>query len=467
VADVSRASEVRSFMRDAFPIMPGRHPNRPAPMHILNSFLYCLLGPGVARGNVHGVVFGRDLVALDKLLGGAARPEDRMKLSRAAGALLNSDHRAFPAPSGPSSFFPLHAAFVGNDPSDDQYGRGLIALLTVEQRVALRTQFQRLLDVEERKSDVFSRVTGSLAKALSSGTPIDESDLLLHKIPEPQSKVLGSHFFALILNRLERLETDSDGADVVQLMFRLANFLTAFVALALVFEGARGLGNGDDEEIGLGSVLALPVYCGKPPGSVHDMSVEFSARCLAEAASRSHSGIRQQFCERVPADEGELESVVLNLVSGERGTEVIRAFREHDVVKSPGDAFDRMLPVSVMQRAFKFLGTKTGMVAPSRGYGKSRLVLETTFLDSLTFFVGEDNMRFEDFVEQCYLRLGLLIGRPSALSEEVESRLERIAGKSIDVEPILDSMAEAARRRLISCGLAQEFSDHATVLRLT
>ena len=93
-------------------------------------------------------------------------------------------------------------------------------------------------------------------------------------------------------------------------------------------------------------------------------------------------------------------------------------------------------------------------------------MLETTFLDSLTFFVGEDNMRFEDFVEQCYLRLGLLLGRPTALTEEVESRLERIAGKSIDVEPILDSMAEAARRRLISCGLAQEFSDHATVLRL-
>jgi hypothetical protein len=76
-------------------------------------------------------------------------------------------------------------------------------------------------------------------------------------------------------------------------------------------------------------------------------------------------------------------------------------------------------------------------------------------------------MRFEEFVEECYRRLGLLVGLPQAMSSEVYERIADLAGQTIDVVPVLLASAEHCRRRLINCGLAQEFSDHATTLRLS
>jgi hypothetical protein len=451
--------------------MPGSNPSRPAPAHILNKFVYSLLGKGTAFKSFQEAIF-KSGNQLDSLLAKQPRGEVKEDLRVSALAVFNSDRRGFPSLA---SYLPAHAGIVSSDPSDDGFGSGLISLLSVEQRHSLRSKLVSLLNPPIDVGDPVTRFAASFAVQLSEGEPVSESDI--DSIHDPMAKptILGTVLFELISRRIDQVLTAEHGADRIRFLLRLSNFLSAYVCLSLLFEGAHrnllGATGGDNidalDSDGIGSVLGIPVYCGKPPGPPSEMAVELSHRCLRDAVRRTHEGIRNSFVNVLPTSEDELERLVTSRLGGAEAQKVLSALRQVKATESPRAAFGKLLTPDQLHQSVKNLGTKVGLVAPRKGFGKSRLVLETTFIDSLAYFVGEDEMRFESFVDQCYLKLGLLIGLPESITERVLQRLLDISGQSIDLIPVLQASQEQCRQRLIHCGLAQEFSDHATILRLT
>lgn len=465
-------TELRTFLRGEFALLPGSNPSRPAPAHILNRFLYALLGTGTARKGLQAARFSPTPTQLDALLGGRPQPEHRDDLRITLSAVLDADRRTF---AEFASYFPVHAGFVGADASDDHFGQGLVLMLTEQQRLLLRKQLTSLLNASPGDGDVVTNFAATVASLLSEGTPEADQDLPLLKEPGTKTTRLGDGLFDLVSRRIDTILSGHLGADRVRFLQRLSDFLAAFVCLALLYEGAfreakQTLGDDISTRLasdGVGAVLGIPVYCGPPPGSQHEMSVELSRRCLNDAVRRAHRGIGGAFLNLIPKTDSALESLVVSVAGGTEATSVLRVLREQDVLNNPEAAFPRLLSESQLHKSVKLLGTKVGMVAPRRGSGASRIVLETTFIDALAYFVGEDGMRFEDFVEECYQRLGLLVGVPESMSPAVYDRLVSLAGQTVDVIPVLAQSAELCRKRLINCGLAQEFSDHATVLRLT
>jgi hypothetical protein len=111
---------------------------------------------------------------------------------------------------------------------------------------------------------------------------------------------------------------------------------------------------------------------------------------------------------------------------------------------------------AALTKAFRTTGRKIGVVAPDRGVGTPRFVLETPLLGTLAVAICEDKtLAFENFVDAVRDKLGLVLG-PGTLTEVPVLDLWESPG--IARQQLRDSQ-EMLRVRLVRAGLATEYSD--------
>jgi hypothetical protein len=97
-----------------------------------------------------------------------------------------------------------------------------------------------------------------------------------------------------------------------------------------------------------------------------------------------------------------------------------------------------------------------GLVAPDRGAGAPRFVIETPLLGTLVAAIcGSSTVPFEGFIDTARDRLGLILG-PGSLTEIPALNLWESAG--IARQQLRDNQ-EMLRLRLVRAGLATEYSD--------
>jgi hypothetical protein len=90
-------------------------------------------------------------------------------------------------------------------------------------------------------------------------------------------------------------------------------------------------------------------------------------------------------------------------------------------------------------------------------------VLDSNFLTALVSFLGEEDMPIEDFVKKVHDKLGLILGY-SGVSEDSIEQLERIAGRRLEIRDLLLKSERLLSSRLVSAGLARQYSDGSTAL---
>jgi hypothetical protein len=193
---------------------------------------------------------------------------------------------------------------------------------------------------------------------------------------------------------------------------------------------------------------------------------------LLRAFQRCHRGIGLVFSDLVNGWDGDIENLITDekRLSGEQARSMSRRFEELSVVEDPNMAFSQMLDPLDIQKCARALSNKIG--ASPFGRGPFRLAFETSFLDSLVYFVAEDGQKFGDFVEKCYRDLGLILGDASVSgdgpgpSPAVMRELAEVTSGTVDVKAVLGKMHKSFRERLVACGFAQTFSDGATVMRV-
>jgi hypothetical protein len=282
--------------------------------------------------------------------------------------------------------------------------------------------------------------------------------------------------FGIISARLNSSSVELRSAERIRIIHHLSTMLAGLTALGLLIDPiSRNLDHRETSSESpnqLGEILGIVVYTGPPPGPSRDVCVRLSQGTFMDAVNRSYHSIEKTFTTLLGGDEwaGDSDWIEDLLISrGVSGSDVIefkRICEPFMLDGAPIDAFRSVITPNLIKSAVKSLASKVGLAGPQRGTGETRIFLETSFLESLVFFLGEDGMPFEKFVDTCYERLGLIIGYPSTISELVLNRLAQIAGRTVDLDDSLYLVSSMMRRRLVATGLAQEFSDGFTVLRL-
>lgn len=465
-------SIIRLFLRKDLKLLPGKFFDRPAPAHILNKFIYRLFN---ASGDAHEMMrlLNKGLAdqsSVDRFVDESSDPAVRDDFSRTLSALFNSDRRAF---KSVASFFPLDLGVIGNDPSDDNYGSSLVEFLKPQHKTILRTHLLQILDSHSSLDSVSHAVSSLIDKFEKSelSNKTDSSEVM-----QGNDSLFSNMVFDVLSPRLSATFLVAESAERIRIIHHLSTMLAGLTALGLMVDpisrNLESLNGQQYQSPQLGDVLGIVVYTGPPPGPSRDVCVRLSQGTLVDAVNRSYRAIEKTFVDLLGGDKwggnsNWLEDLLISRgVSGNDAVEFKRICEAHFSNGSPADAFKSVVTPNLMKSAVKSLASKVGLAGPQRGTGETRIFFETSFLESLVFFLGDDGMAFETFVDICYERLGLIVGYPSSISETVLNRLTQIAGRTVDLDEALYLVSLMMRRRLVATGLAQEFSDGFTVLRL-
>ena len=126
------------------------------------------------------------------------------------------------------------------------------------------------------------------------------------------------------------------------------------------------------------------------------------------------------------------------------------------------DVIPNLYPKANLRSAVKSLGYKSGMVWPNKG-SEPRIVLDSSFVTALVAFMGEVDMPVDDFSEKIYTKLGIVLGYQGVSSEAI-AKLEDISGSRLDIQSLLVESQKHFSTRLVSAGLARQYSDGTAAL---
>jgi hypothetical protein len=420
-----------------------------------------------------------DAARLADVAESSSDPAVREDLVRSVRAIMNADKRAF---KSMASFLPLDQSVIGDDPSDDNYGTAIVEVLTTSQRAVLLDDLAHALD-SSRSPDTISSAVALVTRALAdtsaarTSTSDDDSD---GGVPsgdgeERAGSVFGSVVFEILHAGLVPDRFRPDSPYRIKNLQHLSTMLAAIVSLGLLADpitrGQSRASHQDDGASTMGEVLGILVYTGAPPGPPRDVCVRLAHQSLTDAVQRAYVSIENAFCQifgggNWGGDRDWVEAQITERgVSGPDAVKLLRAIEDQMASKNPSEVFRRLVTLDDLRGAVRSLAVKVGLAGPQRGTGEVRLLLETSFLESLVYFLGTDGMPFEDFVDTCYEQLGLIVGKARNLDPVVRDRLARLAGRSIDISEVLESVHSMLRRRMVATGLAQEYSDGFTVVR--
>ena len=456
---------LRLFLDNEFKIMPGKNPSRPAPAHILNGFAKTMLGgTGSVDKELHSLQFPQSSNELiGRVLKSGFTPEDVKDLSDTLHALFNSDRRTLPTFH---SQLLLSREVISSDPSDYRYGEALVNFFTAEEMDELRPLLIQLLD-ETQSSDIISKSVGSLVRNLKN-----DGDAIVSTPAERaagERTAFGLVAFEILRSGLLRMVDQSASVDRIRNIQRLSLMISALLSIGLLYDAVYKyeISNIPDDSRALlepAEVLGIVLYTGMPPGNSKDVRVRFAAATLTDAVRRAHRGYQDAFCE-VLRSTSSVDEVVTSRLGGPNARDLIVAFEAENVLSDPEGAFSAFLTEGDIKGAVKPLAGKVGLAGPIKGTAETRFFLETSFLETLVYFFGEEGKPYSVLVDNCYQQFGIIVGNPKGMHTQVRSRLRKIAGRNIDLSKSLHYLDELLRRRLVETGLAQEFSDGHTVLR--
>lgn len=467
-------SLIRALLKQELPILPGDNFRRPAPAHIFNKFVFGILGKGALLSPVNKMF--KDTKELDLIVGENTDRETREEFLNSLNVLINSDKRSFG--SSFASYSLLTSELAGADPSDDDYGKTLSSIFTIDQRSSIEDLLKKILNPES-SVDIISLTIKKLQDAYSSNKVNDLSNDKSNGASFTKS-LYSEYIFDVLVSAMKDMSLVANSSHRIQSIQKLSTFLTGIVAFGLLFDSSNvnlsKKWNADGKELiefssKPSKVLGIVCYTGNPPGNPRSALVRLSQLSLKQAIINAHSGVRSLFIEIIEesnskSHKGEdvIENLVLSRLRGEDARNLVKALTDSGAKDNPKEAFNELYPLSSFSSAFKTLSGKVGLAGPIKGTGEARIFFETNFLDSLVYFLSKHGDSFDDFVDNCFENLGIIVGKPSTFDLYDLERLQILAGRIADVEECLDVAHESMRLRLVRSGLAKEFSDGYTIM---
>lgn len=460
-----RAAELRRLLAGAG-FLPGKYPNRPAPMHLLGNFALHALSPKSSQSAIRSMLFEDLDPALASLLpeGQRTSPGNVDALSTTLAVLLNSDARLFPSRG---SVFPISPEVLASDPSDEGYARALWRALPPDTRRKIAENLAILLE------------------PLGQPDPVSQLAILVRRVVEAEPTLdpgdqddAGSAFGESIGPLLVRVTQVPDryrgapGALRYSRLKSLATMLGVAVVLGLLYEG--GQHHGESDGVSVADILGVVVFTGQTPGEPADPLVKYAQASLSTAIQRSYAGTELRFGQvmteawrSIEHESGarRLRAAVLQRVPGTDAEALTSAIVQRlDLAHEPPRwELDAVLPIATLRQAVRSIGVKVGLVGPQRGAGQPRMLLETPVLAALVDAVTDREMSLQEFTQAVYDSTGLILG-PVDLKPGQASRVEADSTSLGDQEEMLFASQDHLTYRMTQAGLARQFSDGLTMV---
>ena len=456
--DSPNPSLFREIVKSRLPLIPAKYPTKPTPIHISNNFIAHAIGEGSLKSDLKNWI--REQGALSNLFNtsGENLQRDSDTLQELIRTIFDSDGNVFQSMASP---YPISERVIGRDPSDDGYAINLWHSIGVENR-DLITDLLKAFYSETGESSSLKSLFDLLMKDSQDGSSPNESS-------ESYTSV-GKNVGEIIVNGLSK-KLDQPLHIKLEVIRQLSTLLGVFVVLGMMFDACA-------EERNLNSetephrILGTFVYTGNIGGrsTIEQKLSMLAIMSLRDTIERSYLGLNKVFLGMVsdlenlsPSRDWDLlaREFATKYTSGQSAQEFIKIMN-HFGKEKMFELVESIYPMTHLRSGIRSLGTKTGFVWPSRREDP-RLVLDSNFLTALVSFLGEEDMPIEDFVKKVHDKLDLILGY-SGVGEESIEQLERIAGRRLEIRDLLLKSERLLSSRLVSAGLARQYSDGSTAL---
>jgi len=450
---------MQKFLKREFPIFPGANFIKPAPAHILNKFSYSLLGKGMLSPRLMEI--RRDISKLDNLLPSTATREIKEEFLRSIDILVNSDKRSFPKGNFSSFFLVSKELINGSDPSDNGYGEALVSIFSGEQISTISNYLKSLLDPIE-SDDLVSKFILVIQEILKIK---EDENFRENKFIHNKETHFGNYIFEILVSGMTKMVTENNKSTRISNIQKLSIFLTSAVALGMLYE-ANLKNLGTKTSPAPHEILGIFCYTNFPPGNPRSVLTKLAQASLKDAIFKSYSGCMNTFESIFKSvnKTSDIENIVLQRIQGEPSRDLIKIIGNNKTPDELKEVFASTVTLSDYSSAFRILSHKIGLVGPVKGTGEKRMMFETSFLEVLVYFLSQEGDTYNDFVNNCYSKLGLVVGKPENITNETIEKLTKLARRNADIHECLEESHEFLRQRLVISGLAREFSDGFTIM---
>lgn len=455
----------RSVFGD-FPLLLGKYPDRPAPVHVVNGFLAAALGNGTAARAIRAMLDEDNPLPAPPIspaiitdISRRERLRDSLKVA------LNPDRRAWGERF--ASLVPLDRAFVARDPSDEGLGKAIWGLLAGNAKQVLPQM--NLLLRPRQPTDALAILSRLLADGLATEETKASGDGDVAAPWPTKPGTLG----ASLAGSLQRLITSSIAPNnSITRSARLSSlsaatyfaaWLGALRTPSIVFGGAKQWRD----------VKPMFFVGGIPPGDRTDVAVRLAARSF-EAVVAEHRALLQESLAarlakvKLPAALPKTQhgsTMLKQALPSLTDQQLEAALATIKSSMKPDNIAERLIneiyPAGTLESGFRSMGRKLGIAGPDRGYGSPRFLLETPILGLLvdaTLDPGQ-HLPYDEWLDRLYETFGFVLGiGRSHDGRELLSGLEEPG----PLFTALESNHDELRRRLIRSGLASEYSDAET-----
>lgn len=495
------ASAFRKIFRNSCPLLIGDNYERVAPVHVINGFLSSQFGSGDNVSELRELLVSNKDEVWDKVQNGnydfiqkGLISNDRNEFKKFQDdfkVLLNPDRRTW---VNFGSLFPVHGGLVNNDPSDDNFGRYIWEMLQENAPDDFWDSLRRLFS--PHKGEIRDPVTAS-ALIMSGLNKEDGLGLTANSFDTPQNTDLwyASESENTLSKRLTdfliNLIPEYSGGENQRRLSTIRNFargLYLAVILAILHGPVVKMDkNSSDSSIGNSNKVPLLLcFGGLPPGSPSSQNVTTSSRSVQRIIRKHRSALinllvqkleKVELPDNLPANQKRKTAIRLLITEigngkKEDAEKLLNDLKKQDINLRDGEVadeqfahsvLDTVLPENLVMKGLKSMGNKIGFLAPSRGRGRPRFVLETPLLATIVKGLapkdGEDSydgLAFEEFVDLAREKLGIVLGVGS--KDRLGEKLPFTESGGQSRQMLLNNQ-DLLRKRLIRAGLATEYSD--------
>lgn len=450
---------MQMFLKTELPIFPSANFSTPAPAHIMNKFSYTLLGKGLLSPRLMEI--RRDISKLDNLLPSTATRETKEEFLRSVNILVNSDKRSFLKGTFSSFFLVSNELINGSDPSDHGYGEALVSIFSSEQISIISNSLKDLLDPID-SDDLVSKFILVIQEILKIRK---DDNVRENQFNQNTETYFGNFIFEILISGMSKMVEEKNKSMRISHIQKLSIFLTSAVALGMLYE-ANLKNLGTKTSPAPHEILGIFCYTNFPPGNPRSVLTKLAQASLKDVIFKSYSGCMNTF-ESIFQNvnkTSDIENIVLQRIQGEPSRDLIKIIGNNKTSEELKQVFASTVTLSDYSSAFRTLSGKIGLVGPVKGTGEKRMMFETSFLEVLVYFLSQEGDTYNDFVNNCYSKLGLIVGEPENITNESIDKLTKLARRNADIYECLEESHEFLRKRLVISGLAREFSDGFTVM---
>jgi len=462
-------SELAAILRPRVGFLLGKHDDV-APAHLVNGYLAAAFGVPKSWQRIRDLVTGVDVdpnsyPALTR--SGYQRGAPALRdLQSDLDVVVNPDRRGWQTVA--ASFAPVHLRFVTRDPSDDANGAYLWAATSAELRPSTLKALRGLLEPAAATDPLTLFAMTLTDGVVEPGQPVPPRSTTGWFAPRPRKAIATlRQEMASVIEALAN--TDGRGRiEAVQHLIRGIYFVwyLGLLLAPLAAVTARRVSQVSD-------IHEFLVFADVPPGRPDDPLVVGSSRSLQETSQELHEAYRAEaeraletvtVPDRLPGSRQEFRIRVLLGEAGLQGATldkavnaVPRATAGNTVSSYAGALVAQSHSPEAVSHSLRTVGRMIGLAGPARGFGAPRFLLETPMLSTLVrITVPEPSIPFADFVDRLRTRFGMIVGIGN--DDETPKRLS-LWDSTDATRDLLIRNEDALRSRLISAGLAYQYSD--------